>query len=122
MVPNLQNNSTEVDIIINEITGRVPVSSGLYFPSIRKTPIDEAAGGERIFAMAFSTLYPTGKADFNACRLRKVDLTDYARHLLCFWDGRFGRYPRWKFLVFNILIQNYAKGSACFYVSKTSGL
>ena len=58
-----------MDIIINEITSRVLVPSGLYFPSIRKTPIDEAAGKERIFAMAFPTLYPTGKADLNTCRL-----------------------------------------------------
>jgi hypothetical protein len=107
---------------MNEITGQVLVSSRLHFPSIRKTLIDEAARGERIFAMAFPTLYPTGKADFNACRLRKVDLMDYARHLLCFRDGRFGRHPRWKFLVFNILMRNRAKGSARFYVSKTSGL
>jgi hypothetical protein len=84
MVPNLQNNSTKVDIIINEITSRVLVSSGLYFPSIYKTPINKAARGERIFAMAFPTLYLTGKADFNACRLRKVNLIDYTRHLLCF--------------------------------------
>jgi hypothetical protein len=111
-----------VDIIINKITGRVLVSSRLYFPLIRKTPINEAARGERIFAIAFLTLYFTGKADFNAYQLRKVNLIDYARYLLYFWDGRFGRYSRWKFLVFNILIRNYAKGSACFYVSKTSGL
>ena len=79
---------------MNEITGRVPVPSGLHFPSIRKTPIDEAAGKERIFAMAFPTLYPTGKADLNACRLRKVNITEYTRHLLCFRNGRFGRHPR----------------------------
>jgi hypothetical protein len=69
---------------MNKITGRVLVSSGLHFPSIRRTPIDEASGKERIFAMAFPTLYPTGKADLNACRLRKVGITEYARHLLCF--------------------------------------
>jgi hypothetical protein len=73
-----------VDIIINEITGRVLVSSGLYFPSIRKTLINKAARGERIFTMAFLTLYSIGKADFNAYQLRKVDLTDYTRYLLCF--------------------------------------
>jgi hypothetical protein len=82
-----------VDIIINKITGRVLVPSGLNFPLIRKTPINKASRKERIFAMVFSTLYPTGKADLNACRLWKVSITDYARHLLCFQDGRFGRHP-----------------------------
>ena len=28
--------------------------------------------------MAFLTLYPTGGADFNAPRIRKVDLQDYS--------------------------------------------
>jgi len=51
---------------MNKITGRVPVPSGLYFPSIRRIPIDEASGKERIFAMVFSTLYSTRKADLNA--------------------------------------------------------
>jgi hypothetical protein len=122
MVPNLQDGSTEVDMILNGITGRVPVPSGLRLPSIRRTPIDEAAGRERIFAMAFPTLYPTGKADLNACRLRKVGIEDYARHMLCYRDGRFGRHPRWKFLVFNILMRTRAKGSARFYVSRRSTL
>lgn len=52
---------------------------GLPAPSIRETPIDDR---DRIFAMAFPTLYPTGQADFNTARVRKVALNDYARHLI----------------------------------------
>jgi hypothetical protein len=55
-----------VDIIINKIISRVLVSSRLYFSLIRRTPINKASGKERIFAMVFSTLYPTRKADLNA--------------------------------------------------------
>src|SRR5271170_5837397 len=88
--------------------------------------------------MAFPTLYPTGLADFNAPRLRNVALNDYAQHLICFLDGRFGRHPRWRFLVFNMLMrrkvgspahnlfnmlmQRKANSSARFYISKASGL
>jgi hypothetical protein len=72
--------------------------------------------------MAFPTLYPTGAADFNSPRLRRVDLGDYARHLLCFHDKRFGRHPRWRFLIFNILMRRKAAKAARFYVSKASGL
>src|ERR1700733_14674034 len=86
------------------------------------TPIDEASGRDRIFAMAFPTLYPTGRADFNTPRLRKVDLNDYVQHLMRFHDGRFGRHPRWRFFVFNILMRRKANSSARFYVSKASGL
>ena len=122
IVPNLNITTTEVDLILNEISGQIPIPPGLPAPSIRQTPIDKAAGKDRIFAIAFPTLYPTGLADFNAPRLRKVDLNDYAQHLICFSDGRFGRHPRWRFLVFNILMRRKANGSARFYVSKASGL
>ena len=105
MVPNLNITTTEVDLILNELAGCNSPPPGLPAPSIRSTPIDEAAGKDRIFAMAFPTLYPTGQADFNAPRLRRVDLNDYARHLMCFSDGRFGRHPRWRFLVFNMLMR-----------------
>jgi hypothetical protein len=122
MVPNLNITATEADLILEEISGQHPIPSGLPAPSIRQTPIDEASGRDRIFAMAFPTLYPTGRADFNAPRLRKVDLNDYARHLMCFHDGRFGQHPRWRFFVFNLIMRRKASGSARFYVSKASGL
>jgi hypothetical protein len=41
---------------------------------------------------------------------------------MCFHDGRFGRHPRWRFFVFNLLMRRRASGSARFYVSKSSGL
>ena len=122
MIPNLNITATEADLILGEISGRDPAPPGIPAPSIRSTPIDEAAGKDRIFAMAFPTLYPTGRADFNVPRLRKVDLDEYARHMMCFRDGRFGRHPRWRFFVFNILMRRRANSSARFYVSKSSGL
>ena len=122
MVPNLDITTTEIGLIVQEITGRKLPPPSLPAPSIRMTPIDEASGRDRIFAMAFPTLYPTGRADFNTPRLRKVDLNDYARHLMCFHDGRFGQHPRWRFLIFNILMRRKANSSARFYVSKASGL
>jgi hypothetical protein len=117
MVPNLA--TTEVDRILQEIAGRDPEPLSLPAPSIQQTPIDEASGRDRIFAMAFPTLYPTGRADFNASRLRMVRLDDYARHLLCFHDGRFGRHPRWRFFVFNLLMRRRANSSARFYVTSS---
>jgi hypothetical protein len=121
MVPNLDTTATEADLILNRLASRDSLPYGLPAPFIRSTPIDEAAARERVFAMAFLTLYPTGRADFNAPRIRKVDLQDYARHLLCSTDRRFGRHPRWRFLVFNMLIRRRAGNAAWFYVSKASG-
>jgi hypothetical protein len=122
VVPNLGITTTEVDIILKEITGRNTLPPGLPAPSIRQTPIDKAAGNEYIFAIAFPTLYPTRAADFNTPRVLRVDLQDYAYYIIRYQDGRFGYYLYWRFLVFNILIQQQAAGSACFYISKNSGL
>lgn len=120
MVPDTNITATEAELILQGITGQHPIPPGLPAPSIRMTPIDEASSRERIFAMAFPTLYPTGRTDFNAPRQRKVDLNDYAQHLMCFHNGRFGRHPRWRFLIFNILMRRKANLSARFYVSKAS--
>ena len=83
VVLSLDQDAMEVDLIIEEITGRRPPPAGVPAPSIRRTPIDEASGRERILSLAFPTLYPTGQADLNTPRLRNVPLKDYARHLLC---------------------------------------
>ena len=122
MVPNLDPTMTESDLILNDITGRRPLLPGLPAPSIQETPIDEASGRHRIFAMAFPTLYPTGNADFNTPRVRTVALNDYAQHMLCYQDGRFGSHPRWRFFIFNIIMRRKASAAARFYVSKASGL
>ena len=68
IVPNLNITTTEADMILDELAS-YNSSHRLLAPSIRSTPIDEAAGKDRIFAIAFPTLYPTGQADFNASRL-----------------------------------------------------
>jgi hypothetical protein len=122
VVPNLNITTTKADLILGEISGRNPLPPGLPAPSVRTTPIDEAAGKERIFAMAFPTLYPTGRADFNAPRLREVPLNGYAQHLIRFKDSRFSRHPRWRFFIFNLLMRRQATVRARFYVSKASGL
>jgi len=117
MVPNLHVTATEADLIRGELTGH-----GIPAPSIRATPLDEASASERIFTMAFPTLYPTGHADFNSPCLQTISLSNYACHLLCYYNGQFGHYSQWQFLVFNILMWWKAASAARFYVSKASSL
>jgi ATP-dependent DNA helicase PIF1 len=113
---------TEINQILQELTGQNLRDIDVPAPSIRATPIDEAAGTQRIFAMAFPTLYPLGQADFNAPRQRAVTLKEYAYHLMHYSDGRFGRHPWWRFLVFNILMCRKSTNSARYYVSKASNM
>ena len=72
--------------------------------------------------MAFLTLYPTGQADFNTTQERKVNLNDYAQHIMCYYNRRFRRHPCWRFLISNLLMCQKASNLACFYVSKVLGL
>ena len=86
-VPNSSADDTEINQILQELTGRSLRGMDVPAPSIRTTPIDEAAGTQRIFAMAFPTLYPFGRADFNAPRQRAVTLKEYAHYLMRYKDG-----------------------------------
>ena len=123
MVLNTNSDSTEQDQIFEELTGcKQTVPGSLLAPSIRMTPIDKASSIQRIFAIAFPTLYPIGRADFNTPQQHTVTLKAYIQHLLRFTDGRFGSYARWRFLTFNILIRQKAGTAARYYVLKTSEL
>lgn len=130
MIPNLGLTETEVDLLMKELAGETPAEPQIQpvpdpaipAPTIRSTPLDEAAASMRIFAMAFPTLYPTGCADFRSPRLRKVKLKEYARHLLYYKDSRFAIHPRWRFFVFNIIMRQSAGSAARFYVSRHSDL
>jgi hypothetical protein len=79
-------------MILEGISRKNPLPPGLPATSIRQTRIDEAAGNERIFAMAFPTLNPTGAADFNTPRLRKFNLPNYAHDMIRYQDVSFGRH------------------------------
>jgi hypothetical protein len=95
IVPNLnifiiEIDIIEIDLIIQEITGRYFLFLSLLVLLIRNTPIDKASGKDYIFAIVFFILYPTGRADFNTSRLHKIDLNYYAQYLIYFYDRRFG--------------------------------
>ena len=51
--------------------------------------------------MAFPTLFPTGAADFLGQRYNQVTIGNYFTHLLKYDDGRFARYPRFRFIALN---------------------
>jgi hypothetical protein len=77
IVPNLDITATEVELILERISGRDSVILNIPVLSVQQTPIDKVSRKNRIFAIAFPTLYSTGCADFNTSRLQKVDLYNY---------------------------------------------
>ena len=126
MVLNLNITETEVEQLyatIQEIRqkrlqNRVDVPE----PEIRSTPIDEISRQVRIYAMAFPSIFPRGLADWNEGRQRSVTLAEWGEHLLRYHDGRFGRHPRFRYLLFNQIMRSRARGKSTYYVNKEAEL
>jgi glycyl-tRNA synthetase alpha subunit len=66
----------------------------------------------------FPTLFPYSKADFNILRSRTVTLAAYAKHMLKYQDGRFGRHPLFHYYVFNRIIREQALNATRFPYSR----
>ena len=66
---------------------------------------------------AFPTLFLYGKADFDMPRSRMVTLAAYAKHMLKYQDGRFGRHPLFRYYVFNWIMREQALNATHFLYS-----
>lgn len=51
--------------------------------------------------MTWHELFSTGEADFAASRVHKVTIGDYMKHSMMYKDGRFARYPRFRYFALN---------------------
>ena len=67
---------------------------------------------------AFPTLFPYSKANFNMLRSRIVTLAAYAKHIFKYQDGRFGRYPLFRYYVFNRIMREQALNATRFLYSR----
>ena len=63
---------------------------------------------------AFPTLFPYSKADFNISQSRIVTLAVYAKHILKYQDGWFGRHPLFRYYMFNWIIREQALNATRF--------
>ena len=90
-VPFINTFTTESEKIKHLIRDR----ENFDWPEISKSPINEFTH-EGYMALSFPTLYPTGEADFNCSRMRKVTIGNYFKHILKYKDGRFARHPRYR--------------------------
>ena len=89
---------------------------GLEVPTVRQTPLSKRLASF-IMRGAFPTLFPYGKADFNMPRSRTVTLAAYAKYILKYQDGRFGRHPLFRYYVFNRIIREQALNATRFLYS-----
>lgn len=89
----------------------------LSLPTFRQTPVSEF-DGICILRMIFPTLFPAGKGDINLPRGQKITFEAWIRHLLRYKDGRFAPHPRFRYVVFNMLMRQKAKAQSSYLFSK----
>jgi len=83
---------------------------------MRQTPISEQSASF-IIRGAFPTLFPYGKANFDMLWSYIVTLAAYAKYMLKYQDGRFSRYPLFRYYVFNRIMREQALNATRFLCS-----
>jgi arsenate reductase-like glutaredoxin family protein len=82
------------------------------WPAQDPIPINEF-NTDGYMAQAFPTLFPFGRADYNAERNVKLTLIEYFQFLMRYRDGRFAQHARFRFFAMNTVLRwqalNYAK-------------
>jgi hypothetical protein len=114
-VPNMNHGQTEIEPLhAAAFHDETPVI--LTMPMVHGTPLNEHAG-HPIAIDAFSSLFPTGRADFSAVRETEVTMAEWAAHLMRYEDGRFARHPRFRYWALNTIMQHEAKRASKWYTT-----
>lgn len=76
---------------------------------------------EGLFTMAFTTLFPLRKAEyFIPCR-KRLELYEWAKHLIRYRDDRFATHPRFRFFTLNMIFRHRAMSQGKFLFSRNLG-
>lgn len=119
-VPDVAADVTEFEALREQIQSRA-LDTFLSMGSVRRTPIAEFNTSEACLSLAFPSLYPTGRAEFVAPRLREISYASYVKLMLCYRDGRFARHPRFRYATFNTLLRRQSNDKAGFFVKRHAG-
>jgi hypothetical protein len=90
IVLNLNIITTEIDLFLAGISKYIFLFPSLLVLLIRLIPLDKTIRRERIFAIVFFIFYPISRVDFNTARQKKIDLNDYTRYIIYYYDKKFG--------------------------------
>ena len=61
--------------------------------------------------MTFPSLFSNGKCDLLEPWMRKVHLHEYVKHLIRYKDNRFGKHPRFRYCMLNMIMRHQAHSS-----------
>ena len=122
-VPIATRSLTEQEAVqqsLQERQANASSSSTLMWASIGGVPINEFTT-EGYFSCAFPTLFPTGAGDFSGQRQNQVTIGNYFKHLMMYGDGRFAKYPRFRFFALNTEMRWRALQTGRVYVKQHPG-
>ncbi|EAQ87454.1 hypothetical protein CHGG_04073 [Chaetomium globosum CBS 148.51] len=77
--------------------GQPPTQPYIEMGEIRRTPLNEFNRSQPLLSWAFPTLFPYGRAEFVAPRVRSITYREYLYHAMRNRDRRFARHPRFRF-------------------------
>ena len=88
----------------------------IEFPYASPTPINEYDEDNSLFTRAFPWLFPGGFGDFGQFRDKQLNVTDWARNMLYYKDGRFAKDRIWCFFALDFATRKKNQMSGGFFV------
>jgi hypothetical protein len=121
-VPDFLPQTYEVDTIDSEMQELgLKAASGdpLPWPPFG-LPLSEYAT-DGLFTMAFPMLFPLGKAEYFSPCQKRLELYEWAKHLIRYRDSRFATHPRFRFFALNLIFRHRAMSRGKFLISRQVG-
>jgi len=105
IIPNTNTKIQEIHHYLHDYNHQYETT--IEGPTIGLSPTNEY-NIEGLLSMSFPTLFPTGAVMPNQPKMKAVQLHEYALHLICYYDKRFGKQPRFHYYIYNLMMQHHS--------------
>ena len=68
--------------------------------------------------MTFPTLFPDGRCDWLEPRMKRVHLHEFGKHMIGYRDHYFGKRPKFKYFMTNMIMRHHAQSLAAIFVKR----
>ena len=91
-------------------------SSTMAWPYVAKEAVTEYDSESNLFPKAFPWLFPGGYGDYKAYKEEKMTVSDWARRMVLYQDGRFAKDKLWGFFALNYATRHKNQSSGGYFV------
>ena len=114
-LPNAEREMEKIKDFVQTASTATPTT--IDWPTIGSSPINEY-NTEGLFNMAFPNLFPNGDALPRQPHIKNIPLDGYALHLMRYHDNKFGRHPRFRYYLYNLIMRHRSQKIANFFFRK----